>query len=123
MKKAKQTLRKEDGYFVQEDYTERVRLHRRELGKKLIEARENDQFAVMNFDKLIIENSVYRYNEGTKGIVRVGAVRGHSRAKGHLQTETMRGIQNGDRAQSTQDKHVESPRSGASNEGNELHGT
>ena len=49
--KAKQTFIRNAKYYVQEEYTDRVKLHRRELGKRLAEARQNGQYAVMRYDK------------------------------------------------------------------------
>ena len=50
-----------------------VQLHRRELGRRLAEARGKGEFACMQFDKLIVEGNVYTYDEGTNQIVRIGA--------------------------------------------------
>lgn len=45
LQKAKQNLSRESSFSVREDYTDRVQLHRRELCKRMIEARENGEFA------------------------------------------------------------------------------
>jgi len=74
--KAKQTLKNSPNTSVYEDYTDRVKLHRRELGKKLVEARGRGQYAAMSFDKLIIDTDVYRYDEDSQSMVRVGKARG-----------------------------------------------
>ena len=56
-----------------------VQLHRRELGRRLAEARGKGEFACMQFDKLIVEGNVYTYDEGTNQIVRIGAARDRRR--------------------------------------------
>jgi len=63
-------------YSVRENYTEMVQLHRRELGRRLVEARGKGKFACIQFDKLIIEGNVYTYDEGTNQIVRIGQIVG-----------------------------------------------
>lgn len=73
LKTSKQIFDRNSAYSVREDYTERVQLHRRELGKRLVEARSNGQYASLRFDKLIIDNDVYKYNDLTKSVVRVGS--------------------------------------------------
>ena len=51
-------------------------LCRRELGEKLIDAREKGLYASMHYNKLIIENEIYKYDEGNQEIYRVGYTRG-----------------------------------------------
>ena len=78
-KKAKRTFDRQSIYSVRENYTEMVQLHRRELGRRLVEACGKGEFACMQFDKLIIEGNVYTYDEGTNQIVRIGAARDRRR--------------------------------------------
>ena len=75
---------------MQEDYTDRVKLHRRELGKRLAEARQNGQYAVMRYDKLIIDNDMYKYDERNEQIVLFGVARARAgmRPLGGRQGET-----------------------------------
>ena len=54
LNEARRVLDKECIRRVHEDFTDRVKLHRRELGKRLVQARENGQYTSMNYDKLII---------------------------------------------------------------------
>ncbi|WAR30318.1 HMCN1-like protein [Mya arenaria] len=57
---ARSNLTRNSTYSVSEDFTPRVRKHRYELGKRMVEARNNNQYAVVRYDKLIIDDSVYR---------------------------------------------------------------
>ena len=81
--RARQSFDKHSQYSVREDYTERVQLHRRELGKRMIEARSRGNYASLRFDKLVIEDSVYKYDDKTNTMVRIGASRG--RQRGNIQ--------------------------------------
>ncbi|WAR29874.1 hypothetical protein MAR_003442, partial [Mya arenaria] len=68
---------------MREDFTERVQLHRRELGKRLVEARSRDQYASMRYDKLIIDDGVYKYDDLSKQVVkRIGSTRPGQRPRG-----------------------------------------
>jgi len=75
LRKARQVFPKGAEFSVREDFTERVQMHRRELGKHLVKARYRGQFAAIRFDKLIIDNSVYKYDEMTNEITRIGSTR------------------------------------------------
>ena len=57
---------------VKPDYTERVVNHRRELGKIMLDERNKGRYASIRYDKLIIEDTVYKYDEETSNLVRVG---------------------------------------------------
>lgn len=50
-------------YRVAEDFTPRVRQTRRALGEHLVRARNKGHRASMKFDKLVIENKIYKYDE------------------------------------------------------------
>ena len=75
LRKTRQVFPQGAEFSVREDFTERVQMHRRELGKHLVEARHRGQFAAIRFDKLIIDNSVYKYDEMTNEITRIGSTR------------------------------------------------
>jgi len=66
-------------YSVREDYTERVQLHRRELTKTLIEARNQGKYALLRFDKLIIDGDTYMYNDTDDTIKRIGSSKSRGR--------------------------------------------
>ncbi|KAH3884406.1 hypothetical protein DPMN_008384 [Dreissena polymorpha] len=53
-------------FSVHEDFTERVKSHRRELGKRLVDERERGNYAVMNYDKLIVNNKIFAYDENNR---------------------------------------------------------
>ena len=48
-------------FRIAEDFTPKVRQAKRVLGQELVRARNNGQQAQMKFDKLIINNDVYKY--------------------------------------------------------------
>ena len=62
LRAAAETLDKGSACSVQQDYTDRVKTARRELGKLMIDARNNGKYASIRHDKLIIQNNVYRYD-------------------------------------------------------------
>ena len=68
---AKTALRHSE-YSVKEDFTQRVKHCRRELGKHLLDARDKGLYAAMHYDKLIIENEVYKYDGGNQDKKKVG---------------------------------------------------
>ena len=56
---------------MQADYTLRVKKHRRELGKEMTAARQNGQDAKIKYDKLVIGNKVYPYDDESETSVLV----------------------------------------------------
>ncbi|MES9884074.1 MAG: cell division protein ZapB [Sedimenticola sp.] len=60
---ARLTLAGRSQYRVAEDFTPRVRQARRVLGEKLMSARSSGQRASLKFDKLFIDNKIYKYDE------------------------------------------------------------
>lgn len=72
LNKARETLRRESGYTVREDYTERVLEHRRILGQEMSVARENGEPARLQYDKLIKGGQIYKYDDFTRQVVCVG---------------------------------------------------
>jgi chromosome segregation ATPase len=100
LNQARQVLHNESTRRVHEDFTDRVKLHRRELGKRLVHARENGQYASMNYDKLIIENTVYGYDEEKKDSYIIGHARGNPGTKFH---QRRRRVNTGDGYQQTDD--------------------
>ena len=61
--KAREVLKRDSKFSVNEDYTDRVKNHRRELGKEMIEARKQGHYAVIRYDKLVINNDIYRFDD------------------------------------------------------------
>jgi hypothetical protein len=68
-------LNRGTAFSVREDYTERVQLQRRELGQNLVQARNSGQNASIRYDKLIVDISVYKYDDLTNQITRIGSTR------------------------------------------------
>jgi len=79
LRAARQNLSSKSQYSVREDYTERVQLHRRELTKTLIEARNQGKYASLRFDKLIIDGDTYMYIDTDDTIKRIGSSRSRGR--------------------------------------------
>ncbi|KAL4219085.1 hypothetical protein ACF0H5_021668 [Mactra antiquata] len=75
----RQAFTKDSHFSVREDFTERVQLHRRELGKKLVHARSQGHYASLRYDKLIIDNSVYKYDDMIEQITRIRSTRVRNR--------------------------------------------
>lgn len=63
---ARQKLGFRSQFRVAEDFTTRVRQARRELGEHLVRARAKGQTASMKFDKLIIDNQIFKYDYQTQ---------------------------------------------------------
>lgn len=82
LKKAAEALDGEAPYSVRQDFTQRVKKHRRELGKEMIAAKARGQQARIKFDKLEIEGDLYRYDDTTEKIVLIPS--GNSRTRGRV---------------------------------------
>lgn len=59
-------LDKDSSIRVSEDFTSKVRLARQKLGEELVRARRNGQYASIRFDKLIVEDKIYKYDPTTQ---------------------------------------------------------
>ena len=75
IRQARRVLGRNSPYHVHEDFTDRVRHHRRELGKRLAEARQNGLFASLQYDKLIVDSTMYGYDECKQTIYEIGPAR------------------------------------------------
>ena len=82
LQKAYQKFPRGSQFSVQQDYTDRVKRHRRELGKQMIEARKNGQNAVIKYDKLVIDDTKYYYDDESNEIREI-IVRSSNSARGH----------------------------------------
>ena len=80
---AREKLDSRSQYSVREDFTERVQMHRRELSKSLVEARNQGKYAALRFDKLIIDGKTYKYNDNDSKIECVGSSRFHGNQNTH----------------------------------------
>ena len=116
LQRAKECLKNSD-LSVQEDFTERVMFCRKELGKRLVAERARGNYAAINYDKLIVNNTIYGYYEGNQTIVEIGKARNRPRirvggasgerdiSKEGACTGTQRLVENGDVG--TRDKMIE----------------
>ena len=71
LKKAKECLSRDSGYSVPENFSDRVKFKRRML-QKLVEATENGQQATISFDKLVVDNNIFVYDDYLRTIIQVG---------------------------------------------------
>ena len=71
LKKASEVLGEDSSYSIQQDLTQRVKKHRRELGKEMIAAKARGQEARIKFDKLLIDGELFRYDDATEKIVAI----------------------------------------------------
>ena len=74
LKRASEVFDSDSAFSVNADYTKRVKKHRRELGKRMIAARQAGQEAKISYDKLVIENKVYRYDDETETVILLRAL-------------------------------------------------
>ena len=58
--------------FVQQDYSDRVKRHRRILGEKMIYERQQGNYASIRFDKLFVNDSIFKYDDSTDRIIHIG---------------------------------------------------
>ncbi|KAH3700690.1 hypothetical protein DPMN_075667 [Dreissena polymorpha] len=69
MQKAKENLQGNSGVYVQYDYADRVRRHRKILGERMLIERQQGNYSSVRHDKLIINDGIYRYCDNTQSIV------------------------------------------------------
>lgn len=69
---ANTSLARDSVYTVRPDYTDRIKRHRRELGSRMIEERQRNNYAVLRYDKLIINDKVFKFDDATNSIVCIG---------------------------------------------------
>ena len=98
LKKASEKLDDEAPYSVRSDFTQRVKKHRRKLGKEMIAAKARGQQARIKFNKLEIEGDLYRYDDATEKIVVIPSVNSRTRGRvyGHARAgsgDTLRHMQ------------------------------
>ncbi|KAH3891692.1 hypothetical protein DPMN_015797 [Dreissena polymorpha] len=74
MTKASSVLKSDTNpkYSVQQDYTDRVKRHKRILGERMVRERNNGRYASIRYDKLFVNDTIYRYDDNTDQIVYVG---------------------------------------------------
>ena len=54
------------------DYTDCVVRHRRELGHRMLEERQQNKYAAISYDKLTVNDQVYKYDDVNSSIVCIG---------------------------------------------------
>ena len=84
LRRANVIFNPETPFSVKADYTQRVKKHRRELGKQMIAARQAGQDAKIKYDKLAIGNKIYRYDDERETSVLVRENSTLMRARGSL---------------------------------------
>ena len=58
LRRAKEQLKSNSSFAINEDFSEGVMCQRRELGEELLKARDNGRYASMRYDKLVIDDKV-----------------------------------------------------------------
>ena len=98
LQRATSTLKNTD-FSVQPDCTDRVKRHRRELGREMIAARQDNKYASIRYDKLIVEDKMYRYDDKTSAVVCIGDRRRNQRAgRSPSVHDSTSGVQVGDQS-------------------------
>ena len=72
MQMSKDNLQRDSTVYVQYDYTDRVRKHRKILGERMVTERQNGNYSSVRHDKLIINDYVYKYSDASQSIVCIG---------------------------------------------------
>ena len=112
LRAARQNLNSQSQYSVREDYTERVQLHRRELTKTLVEARNQGKYASLRFDKLIVDGDTFKYNDANGTVERIGSSRSRGRVGGNSGSQRLGASRGNDdagtRASQGQDYYISS---------------
>lgn len=60
------------GIVIKEDFSKTVREERKILGLHMLQARKEGKYAVLNYNKLQIEEEIFRYNKEGKNLEKVG---------------------------------------------------
>ncbi|KAH3774725.1 hypothetical protein DPMN_176116 [Dreissena polymorpha] len=79
--RANRQLQHNRSHSVQQDFSDKVRKHRHILGERMVQERRNDNYAVIRYDKLIVNGQVYKYNDITQSIVPIGTRRPTTRQR------------------------------------------
>lgn len=72
IERAKTQLSRDSNISVKPDYTDRVVRHRRELGRRMLDERQKNNYATISYDKLIVNDQIYKYDDITSSIVCIG---------------------------------------------------
>ena len=86
-------------FSVHQDFSDRVKHHRKVLGDRMMRERNNGHYASIRYDKLFVNDSIYKYDDQTDQIVYIGKRTGPRGARGD--TERERGNTGIDEAQRT----------------------
>ena len=78
LRRAREQFKSNSSLAVKEDFSEGVMYQRLELGKELLKARDNGRYASMRYDKLIIDDRVYKYNTVRQSVECIGKARTHA---------------------------------------------
>ena len=72
LNRANTLLQKNRAFSVQQDYSYGIRQQRKHLGERMMAERSQGNYSVIRYDKLIINDTVYKYSDTTQSIVTVG---------------------------------------------------
>ena len=85
LQKSKELFAGRSVYSVQPDFTDRVKARRRELGKIMVKERGKGNYSAIQFDKLIVNDSIFKYDEFKKCIVKIGNRRYNNVARARVE--------------------------------------
>ena len=70
--RAKTQIPRDSNISVKPDFKDRFVRHRRELGHRMLEERQQNKYAAISYDKLTVNDQVYKYDDVNSSIVCIG---------------------------------------------------
>ena len=83
MNAAKSVIPRDLQVSVKPDFTDRIIKHRRILGERMMEERQINKYATIRYDKLIVEEIIFKYDDFIQDIVCIGKRNDSKRQRGH----------------------------------------
>jgi len=62
-------------FSAKQDFSDRIKHHRKILGERMMRERNNGHYASIRYDKLFVNDSIYKYDDQTDQIQCVGVSR------------------------------------------------
>ena len=72
LERARSVLTPGSNFSVQQDYSERIRRHRKVLGERMLAERARNNYATIRYDKLIVNDEIYKYCDESECIISLG---------------------------------------------------
>ena len=83
LRKAREKLNRDSAFRVSEDYTKKIRDTRKRLIPFLHDAKAKGDFAVLKYDKLVINNNIFIYDDENQVLKQVGGSKQDTRGAQH----------------------------------------